>query len=173
MAFKAKLIEDPIYYSLKRKELFIGLITAIPAALLANYFERPIWIVLVAFFVYIFLLLILKNNKQEINDISGQKIIEIEADLITLKSVHNKIIDSFDLTKSEKISLNKDFGMPQESIADIAQEMKGKPKQNFIIIEQNGEIQKFDFLVDSYYMIKQLDKIIEQWQQKGIEVVWV
>jgi hypothetical protein len=63
--------------------------------------------------------------------------------------------------------------MPQESIADIVQEMKGKPKQNFIIIERNEQFQKFDFLVDSYYMLKQLDKIIEQWQQRGIEVLWV
>lgn len=173
MAFKAKIIESPVYYSLKRKELFIGLATAIPAAILANFFERPVWIVLIALVIYFLLLLIMKNNQQGIKDISSNKMIEIGVDQIDLKSANNEIIGSFDLAKTKKIMLNKDFGMPQESIADIAQEMKGKPKKNFIIIEQNGQFQKFDFLVDSYYMLKQMDKIIEQWQQRGIEVNWV
>jgi len=173
MAFKAKIIESPVYYTLKRKELFIGLAATIPAGLLASFFEIPVWIVLIVLVIYILLILILKNNQQEIKNISDLKMIEIDADYIKLKSVNNEIIDSFDLTKTEKIMLNKDFGMPQESIADIVQEMKGKPKQNFIIIERNEQFQKFDFLVDSYYMLKQLDKIIEQWQQRGIEVLWV
>jgi hypothetical protein len=67
-----------------------------------------------------------------------------------------------------KIRISKDPGIPQETMKDITREIAGSSKQNFIILHTNTGEQRFDFVIDSYYMLKRLEEVITGWSEKGI-----
>jgi hypothetical protein len=37
-------------------------------------------------------------------------------------------------------------------------------------VEQDGQRRRFDFVVDSYYGLKQLDKLIEGWARRALPI---
>ena len=58
--------------------------------------------------------------------------------------------------------------MPEERIQDLIRELKGKPLENYLIVQQGQEERRFDILLDSFYMIEQLKKVIDDWQDRGL-----
>ena len=132
--FKAKLIEDSSYYQWKRKELLLVLLPALPAAILVNYMGFPVWVLILTLIVYISALLLLRKNKNKIHNATSKKMIEVNEKEISIRSLKNQASIIINPKDTDKIILNKNYGMPQESIADIAREINGAPKKNFIII---------------------------------------
>ena len=101
------------------------------------------------------------------NSILGNKFIEIDEDEIKIKSKNGIQQEVIKLTEIDKLILKERYSMPQETIKEMGQEIRGDAKQNYLIIQKDGKRRKLDFEIDSYFMIRQINKIIEKWEAKG------
>ena len=120
---------------------------------------------MIAFYIMA-VILILKNQKQ-INSILGNKLVEIDEEEIRIKSKNGRQQEVIKLDEIDKLILNKNYSMPQETIKDLGSEISGNAKQSYIIFQKNSETRKLNFEFDSYFMIEQLKKIIKNWEDKG------
>ncbi len=91
--------------------------------------------------------------------IIGKNLIEVDNDQIRVVSQKRKIIKSFDLDNIDKLILKGNVSKFQEN------EYKAKPV--YFTIFQGDITERLDFKVDSHYMIKQLNKVLEHWRTKG------
>jgi len=168
--FKAKLIDKTEYYKLRSKQAILLLLPTIPMALVIHFYALPWYVTALAFGVYILTFVLIYKNQKVMDAMKGQKIIEIDNNEIRIKSKKGKPGEIINLGNIDKIILQNDYGIHQETMLDIKNEMIGKPRKNYLIIQHNNEKRKFDFEVDSHYMITQLNKIITRWTNSGLKI---
>jgi len=168
--FKAKLIEKEDYYKLRSKQLLLMLLPSILIGLLVNFYQIPIWVTILMIGIYIALIVLMAKNQKQINSIFGNRMIEIDIDEIKIKSKNKAEEENIKLNKIDKIILKDEYSIAQETIKEVGQELTGNTKRNYLIIHQDGQKRQFDFEVDSYYMINQLNKLIESWKTKGYKI---
>jgi hypothetical protein len=76
----------------------------------------------------------------------------------------------YTLQEINSITLPASIKIPDESLGDVAKTLSGQQTKQYIIIEQaTGKI-KFDFLVNSYYMLAQLEKVVTLWENAGKKI---
>lgn len=167
--FKGKLIENESYYKIKSKQFLLWTLTSILFVFLVLTFmdQRRFYIVL--FGVYIIMSILLGRNQRRINSIFGNRIIEMDVSEIRIKSKGGNQQERINLNEVEKIILKQEYTMP-ETLKDAAGELAGKVIQNYLILHFKGESKKMDFEIDSYYMVTQLNKLIENWEKKGYKI---
>jgi hypothetical protein len=168
--FKAKLIENESYYKLRSKQLLLILLPSIPFGLLVNFYKIPIWLTIVMFGFYILAIILVSKNQKQMNSILGNKLIEIDEEEIRIKSKTGIQQEVIRLAEIDKLILKKKYSMPQETIMEIGSEINGNAKQNYLIFQKDSKKRKLDFEIDSYFMIEQINKIIEKWEVKGYEI---
>lgn len=168
--FKAKLIENKNYYSLRTKQVIFFLLFSIPIGLIGSFDKLPIWLVLLILGLFIAAIILMVRNQKQINSVLGNKLIEIDIDEIRIKSKKGIEEETINLNNVEKIFLKDKYSMPQETIKEFGDELKGKAKQNYIILHIDSLKRKLEFEFDSYYMINQLNKLIETWKTKGYTI---
>ncbi len=168
--FKAKLITNKEYYKFRSKRLWLILILSIPIAFLANFYVFPIWSIVIILACHLLIVAITARNHKVMDSMIGQSIIEIEKNEIRIKSQQNNSQEAINPRELDKIVVPSEFGIAQETMKDIGDEISGYPKKNYLILHQNNEARKFDFELDSHYMIKQLDKIIEYWSTNELKI---
>ncbi len=168
--FRAKLIENKRYYKLRVKQMSLMFLLLIPGSIvLFVYKTPPIWIAIPALVLYIGTIILMVRNQKKICSVAGNKLIEMDIDEIRIKSKKG-IEEKIKLNNIEKIILKDQYSMPQETMKEVGQELTGKIKQNYIIINQDNEARRFDFEFDSYYMINQLNNLIKSWQTKEYNI---
>ncbi len=165
--FKAKLIENERYYKLRSRQLLLLLLPSIPLGLLVNFYKIPIWISIVMFGIYILTIILAFANQKRMNSILGNKLIEIDEEEIRIKSKKGIQQEVIKLYEIDKIILKKKYSMPQETIMELVSEIGGNAKQIYLILQKNSKKRKLYFEIDSYFMIEQINKIIEKWEVKG------
>ena len=168
--FKAKLIENQNYYKLRSKQLLLMLLPAISIGLLVNFYQIPTWVTILMVGLYVTAIILMTRNQKQINSVLGNKLIEIDVDEIRIKSKKGTEEETIKLKEVERIILKDEYSMPQETIKEVGQEITGKTKQNFLILHQDSKKRQLDFEIDSYYMINQLNKLIESWKLKGYNI---
>lgn len=168
--FKAKLIESKNYYKLRSKQLLFMLLPSIPLGLVLIFYLIPIWLTMLMIGLYIAAIILMARNQKQMISVLGKKLIEIDRDEIRIKSIQGKEVETIKLNKVEKIILKVKYSIPQETIKEIGQELVGKVKQNYLILFQNNHERKLDFEVDSYYMINQLNSLIDTWKMQGYKI---
>ena len=168
--FKAKLIENESYYKLRSRKILLMLLLWLPIGLIVNFYKIPVWLTIVTVGTYLLANVLIVRNQKRLNTMIGNKQIEIdekEIRIISKKGIQQEIIH---LDKVDKLIIQDTYILPQETIREVGREMTGKPKQNYIILEQDSQKRKLDFEVDSYYMIEQLNKLIENWKANGYNI---
>ncbi|PHN01293.1 hypothetical protein [Flavilitoribacter nigricans] len=168
--FKAKLIENKKYYRLRSKQLVLMLLPSIPIGLIVNFYQIPIWVTVLMIGLYIVAIILMARNQKQITANLGNKIIEIDEEAIRIKSKKGVEDELISLNEVEKIILKDEYSMPQGTIREVGQELTGKTKQNYLIIYQDSRKRQLDFEVDSYFMVNQLNKLIEIWKMKGYNI---
>ena len=63
--------------------------------------------------------------------------------------------------------------MAQETMSDLKEEIKGNTEKHFLVIEKDQIERRLDFEINSYYMFKQLNKVVEQWQKDNYRIQYV
>lgn len=165
--FKAKLIENESYYNLRSKQIMLVLLPSIPAALIVFFTDLPVWISILLIVGYILIFLLFLRNKKMMNAIISDKMIELDGQGIRIKSKNGSEEEFFNINAIKKIILKKEYGIPQESFQDIKREINGTPQKNYLILYQNNTERKFDFEIESHYMLNQFSKIIKEWNGQG------
>lgn len=168
--FKAKLIENENYYKLRSKHLLLMLLPSIPVGLLVNFYQIPIWVTILMIGFYVTTIFLMARNQKQISSVLGNKLIEIDRDEIRIKSKKGTEEETIKLNEVDRIILKDEYSIPQETLKEVGQELTGNAKQNFVILYQDNYKRQFDFEVDSYYMINQLNKLIETWKTKGYRI---
>lgn len=168
--FKAKLIDREDYYKLKSKRIFLMLLPLIPMAMLLSSEQVAIWITIPATGIYIAAFILMVRNQKQLNSVVGNRLIEIDFDQISIKSKQGIEEEKIQLNAVDKIILKEEYSMPQESVKEVGEEMLGTIKQNYIIIQKDGKTRKLDFEFESYYMLNQLNKLIEHWKETSSKI---
>ncbi|MEL7120627.1 MAG: hypothetical protein AAFO07_14340 [Bacteroidota bacterium] len=97
----------------------------------------------------------------------GNKLIEIDTNEIRITSKKGDQKEIIQLDQVDKLIIKKNYVIPQDSFKEVSKEVSGKTNKNYLILHQSNQNRRLDFEIDSYYMINQLNKIIESWKQKG------
>jgi hypothetical protein len=160
--FKAKLISSPKYYSLKSKLFWLSMLSATLIGSLVNYYKFPIWLSVLMAILYILVHVYIYRNQKLVDLMVGQKRIEVDTNEIRIQSAKGN--------QQEKIMLEDVDQIVIQDKYELGQDMNVRPKKNFFIISQKNTERKFEFEMDSHYMINQLNKVIESWSQKGKKI---
>ncbi|MCF8370258.1 MAG: hypothetical protein K9H64_01465 [Bacteroidales bacterium] len=168
--FKGKLIEEEAYYQLRKRFLVIGFIGMAVAGILYSFFLIH-WgflilygIVMVSFGIY------QVKTQKKILSVSGNKRIELDNNRICIVGKKGNIEKEIPISQVQEIRVNDIYQLAEENLKSMFAEMKGKPIKNHISVDTVQGIERFDFIVDSYYMIEQLKKVIDSWKEQGIPV---
>jgi hypothetical protein len=166
--FKAKLIEREGYYKLRRRQLLIIVLITFPMGVIVSTNSIPLWAILLVIGISIPLMIFMLRNRRLIDAILNNRTIEIDTDEIRIKTKKGTIAETIILQDVDKLSLLKQYALPQETMKDLSEELSGKAIQNKVILQQNGTIRKFDFEIESHYMVNQINKLIEHWKTQGL-----
>lgn len=166
--FKAKLIDDPAFYRMRKKVLLLGLPSFALIGFLSGQLSLPLpyfagILVLIGFLIA----WRIRTHKLASSMVRNRQI-EITSDAIRLLSGHGKILETIPVTDVTGVTVKETWAIPEERIQDLIRELKGKPLENYLIVQQGQEERRFDILLDSYYMIEQLKKVIDDWQARGL-----
>ncbi len=167
--FKGKLIEQAKYYSLRSKQSLIALLLSVMGAIVVNSYSFPIWTILILVLIYVFSFSFLLKYQKSLAKLT-EKIIEISEEKILIKENNGKITETISIDPSDRIKVIAEYKLPQESLKDFQEELEGKMKRNFLIIEKNNHERRFDFEIPTHFMLNQLKKVIKQWQTEGFTI---
>jgi len=168
--FKAKLIEESEYYNKRRIKVIFYFLPALPSAFLINYYGFPIWVTILAIVTYVTVVVISLRNQKKLTELSQERVMELDDSILRVKSKGNLPSIDIHLNAIDKITIPNGYGIPEVSMKDIANEMSGDAKKNFIIISSSNQTQRFDFIIESYYMLRQFETTIESWVKKGYKI---
>jgi hypothetical protein len=173
--FKANLIEDPEYYRLRRTLLLIGLPASVLGGSLSLISDIPISWTIILIIGALGGIVIEYRLRKGISVLARNRRIEIAPEKVVIKSRSGKVEEEIDIARVERILVKEDYMLPEENLRAIYQEMKGDADhlKNFLILEYDDRSQNLEFIIDSYYMIEQLKKLVSHWQSAGYEVVVV
>ncbi len=179
--FVGRYIEERKYYDYLKKIYsydFICLISAIIFLVLVLldllfgfHFQNIVAI-------YSIVLLILnyfkiRKYKKSIKFIKNA-IVEIDDDFIKIKTKNNTESEQkIDLSKVDKIYVKKDYfytDLDKTKNVIALKFNKYKFPEHYIIVESGGKKKRIDFVFESYYMVEELKKIINQWKNKGYKI---
>jgi len=164
--FKAKLIEDNKYYKFRRYKYLLVFPTMFIIGFSSNIFSFPAWLAILIMFLVVPLVLFYNHrNENKLNSNLGETMLEIDEEEIRIKSKKGPQIEKINLAEVDKLVVKKEYGFPEDSILD-----KKEINQNYLVVKQANSNKRIDFVVDSFYMFKQLDKLIAKWELKGYNV---
>lgn len=169
--FKAKLITDDRYYERHRRQLWITIIAAVPIGFAVNYYKFPDWMsvsVLLAFGAIFYFNL--QNRKKLLKAISSTYILFTEKTIQVLANDPAKPPRSFSLREINKITLPSNLKIPDKSIRDTTNTLSGQQRKQYVIIEMGKDTIRYNFLLESYYMLTQFEKLIKYWENSGLEI---
>ncbi len=168
--FKAKLIEEDYYYTLRHDQIFLNLLPAMPAAIILNYCNVPIFATIGCIAAYIICIFYIRKNHILMQTLSGKRRIEINEEQISIETKKGKTKEIIPIDEINEITVLEEYLIPGDSIKEHGRELLGNVEKNFIVIKIGQEEERFDFEVDSNYMIVQLNKVIDAWKASGRNV---
>jgi hypothetical protein len=168
--FKAKLIESRSYYSLHRRWLWLGFISILPIGFFVNHESYSWWVIVVAAIVFVYLFWLTIKSQRSINAITNNRILEMDDTALRITGKGGNIERQILLSEVDQIAFPTKLRMPDETIVDITKDLAGKARENYLVIRQGDKTERLDFLIESYYMLRQMDELIAQWQQRGLRI---
>lgn len=171
--FKAKMVESEIFYKHRRRQtilIYTPIMLLSLGSFLLNFTPYvPLAIVLLQLislpFVY--------WQTKKVESFLGKSVIEINEERIIIKSKENKTEDVIHVDKLDKLELKSEYKLPLATQEEVNKEMYGEVEEVCIIVHQNGTERKLSFVPDSFYMVKQLNKIVNTWEAKDLPIKWI
>lgn len=170
--FKATLIDNKNYYKNRR---FLLLLRIFPPSfiflfMLFNYEYFSKWGIILILILFIGTFIIENKILKSLTKIKYLNKIEISDSTIVISKKKGELIEKYELESIEKIIVKKEYQIANEKMKDILNEIKRKYIKNYIIIEKDNKKVRFDFTIDSYYMIEELKKLFAIWEQKAYNI---
>ena len=165
--FKGTLIEHKNYYNLRSKQLLFIILPSIAVCLLVNFYKMSIWITIGAIVFYVAVMIMTSKNQKAMQKVANKRI-EIDQNKIEIKEADGTVIETIEIENVNKLILKDDYKMAQETLKDLKEEIKGNIEKHYLILENNKIQRRFDFVIESYYMLNQLKKLVQDWQNKNV-----
>jgi len=160
---KAKLVSDlPLYLNLKKYLLWSSLPFAFTYMIFTICHKDSLylgWLMIPVFLIPVAASILFQKKLKRITE--DQKI-EIYPEKIELIKGVRKIKE-IRIGTADKIEL-KINGVFEDNLRELFDEGRGKSHTCYIIVKNSGSDEKFDFLIDSHYMMRQLDKLVNIWK---------
>ena len=170
--FKGTLIENKNYYSLRSKQLLYIMLPSIAIGLLVNFYQMPVWITIGAIISYVAFMIMTSKNQKAMHKVANKRI-EIAQNKIELKETNGSLIETIEIETIDKLILKSDYKMAQETMKDLKEEIKGNAEEHYIILESNNKQRRLDFVIESYYMLNQIKKLVQVWENKNLLIEYV
>ena len=170
--FKGTLIENKNYYSLRSKQLLYIMLPSIAIGLLVNFYQMPVWITIGAIISYVAFMIMTSKNQKAMHKVANKRI-EIAQNKIELKETNGSLIETIEIETIDKLILKSDYKMAQETMKDLKEEIKGNAEEHYIILENNNKQRRLDFVIESYYMLNQIKKLVQVWENKNLLIEYV
>ena len=161
--FKAKIIEDKKYYSFKHKALIFYLILNIPLGIVSNFYALPLKVVVIGLILLAIPFVFMVKYFNESKKTFGKRELVVSSDQIVVKDNKKGSTRNISFSDVNQINVNEHYGTIPDDLGAAAKELKGKFTEHYLEIETNGKTERFDFIIDSYYMAKQFQKIVDAW----------
>ncbi len=175
--FRTKLIEHRAYYNLRHKLFIYSLLVATTIGLASNiiipkYLSRTSYIAGMLAIIIISIIVIRKQYRLQkgIDNIIRNKKIEIHQQTIRIINSDKSIVQEYTIKPHSIIKVKDSYEMPDAHLKSILNEFSGKSIENYIIYKSDKTEVRLDFIIDSFYMIEQLKKVITNWKVTGIKV---
>ena len=165
--FRSKLIENTAYYKIKMYFFLTGIISAFLIQFSEWYIGWSILGIIIFLFGSILAALIQKGYGDQMKLFFGNKRIEISESAIKILNNKKEVLQLYDISKVKKITILDQYKIPDDKLLDL---IKLNPRNNFLILQMEEEEIRLDFEIDSYYGIKQLEKVIDSWNKNGINL---
>jgi hypothetical protein len=72
--------------------------------------------------------------------------------------------------KVDTLFIKEEYSFPGETAKELLQEMAGKIKNNYFVLNMAHDKRRFDFEFDSLYRIKQLENVLNNCREKGLHI---
>ncbi len=167
--FKAKLIKDDRYYRLRQsgKHILVG---SLFIGFIVNFDRYPLWMTIILTVGFLVYETFIFRRMKKFNAITDESILELSGDELRIVSPDKEVSKIFDITTLDGIAFLERYRIPEDSWRSMIDEYQGKYQKNYLIVEQDNKPQRYDFELNSYYMITQLEKFITDWTVKGYPV---
>ncbi len=165
--FKGNLIENQKYYTLRSKELLFKILPSIAIGVFVNFRELPIWVTIGSIIFYLILMYFTVRNQREMLNLSTKRI-EISQHSIELKESDGHLIEKIKIDEGVRLIVKEEYKMAQETMKDVIEEIKRNPEDHFLIVEIDNIQKRYDFVIESHYMLNQLNKLIRMWKQQRL-----
>ncbi|MDF1695557.1 MAG: hypothetical protein P1U56_06980 [Saprospiraceae bacterium] len=170
--FKVKLIESNTYYSQRVIYLILLFIQPLFAGLLVNYSIFPLWFFVLLLGSFMATVWASKNNQKKIAESTEKHYLELKSDSIVVKSRKGLIKEKYDIQDIDKLSLKKEYDLDNAE-SNWIQELKGNHLQNFLEFVNAAGNKRFNFVIESHYQLKQLQKIKNSWKNQDLIIEYI
>ena len=168
--FKAQLIEDEGFYSVKRVITILSIVSGFFVGLFSSSVTNKVYYVIPLLVIVGIILYFQLRYKKQMDQKLGQRKILIDLKSIEIKGKDDQSLQKIEIDSRDHIIVKDTYQIPEETLRSSLNEMAGDPTKNYIILKKNGDEHRFEFLVDSHYMITQLNKLIHLWKEKGVSI---
>ena len=166
--FKARIIEDISLYQKLRKQIFWALMPLGLLSFFTNVAQMPLILFIFSCVLLIVALIAVRKKRYIFENLTADKTFEADISNLTIKEKGDKIV-SFSVSELDKIRIKSvvDIG---EGASDLINIAKGNIPTSFIDIEKKGHKERFEFILESHYMLVHFNKLIEQWKAQQLQV---
>jgi len=165
--FKAPLIDNQNFYAKRRAAIILNFISFIIIGLVQFVFED---ISILLGFILVAIMVgstaYLARAQRAMTKMAGQHQLQIDTEEIRILDQQKAVVESYRVEDLDRIQVDHCFNVETESLNDLMAELKGEPMKNSISIEYKGKRQRLEFLIDSYYMLVQLQKVLKAWREQ-------
>lgn len=167
--FKSTLIENHNYFKYKKIAFILMFLSSAFMSLSSQLRSLALvwWVLIIA------LLIITRYYHSKfqslVNILSTNREIEIDTEEIRIIS-KNKTNESFRLNEIDKVIVKDDYSMKTDDKVKVFNEFTGLISDNFIFIKNDGKMDRYEFVMPSHYMKKEINIIIDSWKAKGFNV---
>lgn len=167
--FKAKLIDSKKYYRYRQLILILQLLPTsalviFPFTSLAK--SLPIWVI-VAIFIIVFVLdVYFIKYQKKMKSLAKNSTIEIDKQEIRIRNAGQQQ-EVMNIGGIDNIKVKEKYIIPADSLGHLHKEINGTATENFVEFDYEGQRKRFDFELDSYYMIEKLNEMVNFWKMQG------
>ena len=167
-SLKVKLVDPDIYYPARRSMVFSFWVfnAAFPIGIGTSMsgFSSIVMLFLglgLAFAIYAFL-----NFRRRRSAHSGL-FLEMNREGLRICDESGEVVENIPLSEIDDLSIPDEDQIPYNSIKAEWRELIHGARQNFVSFKHGEEKRELHFEPDSSYMMRQLEKVVNRWENRG------
>ena len=138
-----------------------------------NAIKTNIYVVLLLVLVVVFTVIVIRKQykiRKKADSLIENKRIEVSDKSIHIINADKSLYAEYEINELSHLFVKDVYAIPEENIKDFINEFRGDGRKNYIIYNTDNKSVRFDFVIDSYYMIEQLKKVVTSWKANNVTV---